>query len=190
MLRWRSAAFPKVARSPARCGGFPCAIVPRLARDDADFAALRRYAAKLDADVVALQEVDGPATAARLFPGHDFCFSQRPNVQKNGFAIRRGLPHRCEAEYLPLSLNDRFRRGVVVTLFPGGASEMILMNVHLKSGCPEGPIGDLANADCASLAAQVPSLEAWIDEQVARRPSLRRARRLQPPPVAGARARA
>jgi endonuclease/exonuclease/phosphatase family metal-dependent hydrolase len=115
--------------------------------------------------VVALQEVDGPAVAARLFPGHEFCFSARPNVQKNGFAIRRGLPHRCEAEYLPLSLDDRFRRGVVVTLFPGAAGEMTLMNVHLKSGCPEGPLSDSAKADCVALTAQVAPLEAWIDAQ-------------------------
>jgi endonuclease/exonuclease/phosphatase family metal-dependent hydrolase len=150
---------------PGALRRIPCAIVPRLARDEADFAALRRYAAQLDADVVALQEVDGPAAAARLFPGYDFCFTTRPNVQKNGFAIRRGLPHRCEPEYLPLSLDDRFRRGVVVTLFPGGPHQMTLMNVHLKSGCPEGPISATDSPDCASLAAQAPLLEAWIDAQ-------------------------
>ncbi len=149
---------------PGAQRSLPCAIVPRLARDAADFAVLRRYAAQLDADVVALQEVDGPATAARVFPGHEFCFSSRPNVQKNGFAIRRGLPFRCESEYLPLSLDDRFRRGVVVTLFPGEAAEMTLMNVHLKSGCPEGPMS-AATDDCAALSAQVAPLEAWIDAQ-------------------------
>ncbi len=53
---------------------------------------------------------DGPATAARVFPGYEFCFSARPNVQKNGFAIRRGLPFRCEPEYLPISLEDTVRR--------------------------------------------------------------------------------
>jgi 5'-nucleotidase (lipoprotein e(P4) family) len=152
-------------RVPGALRRLPCAIVPRLAREEADFAALRRYAAQLDADVVALQEVDGPGAASRLFPGYDYCFTARPNVQKNGFAIRRGLPHRCEPEYLPLSLEDRFRRGVVVTLFPGGANEMTLMAVHLKSGCPEGPIGDAARSDCVALAAQVPALEAWIDAQ-------------------------
>jgi 5'-nucleotidase (lipoprotein e(P4) family) len=152
-------------RVPGALRRLPCATVPRLARDEADFATLRRYAARLDADVVALQEVDGTSAAGRLFPGHDYCFTSRPNLQKNGFAIRRGLPHRCEAEYLPLSLDDRFRRGVVVTLFPGEANEMTLMAVHLKSGCPDGPISDAARSDCASLAAQVPALEAWIDAQ-------------------------
>jgi len=143
----------------------PCNIVPRLARDEADFATLRHYAAQLDADVVALQEVDGPATAARVFPGYEFCFSARPNVQKNGFAIRRGLPFRCEPEYLPISLDDTMRRGVVLTLFPGTADEMTLLGVHLKSGCPQGPLTDTTNPACAKLAAAIPPLEAWIDAQ-------------------------
>ena len=47
------------------------------------------------------------------------CFSTRAHTQKNGFAIRRGLPHRCEPEYEPLSLDNAVRRGVVVTFFPG-----------------------------------------------------------------------
>ena len=84
-----------------------------------DYASLRNYAAQLRADIVALQEVDGPEAAAQVFPGYDFCFSTRAHTQKNGFAIRRGLPHRCEPEYEPLSLDNAVRRGVVVTFFPG-----------------------------------------------------------------------
>jgi 5'-nucleotidase (lipoprotein e(P4) family) len=143
----------------------PCAIVPRLQRTAADFDALRRYGAQIDGDVIALQEVDGPGAAQQLFPGYAFCFTTRPNVQKNGFAIRQGLPFRCESDYRPLSLDDRFRRGVVVTLFPDTADEMRLMNVHLKSGCPAGPIADARTVDCESLAAQLGPLESWIDEQ-------------------------
>lgn len=145
----------------------PCAIVPRVERGHEDFAALRRYAATLDADVIALQETDGPGAARQVLPGYEFCFSKRPNVQKNGFAIRRGLPFRCDHEYWPLSLEDRFRRSVVVTLFPGTAREMTLMNVHLKSGCPAGPLSDGTNADCVTLSEQVAPLEAWIDAQAA-----------------------
>ena len=56
----------------------------------ADYASLRHYAATLAADIVALQEVDGPEAAALVFPGYDYCFSTRAHTQKNGFAIRRG----------------------------------------------------------------------------------------------------
>lgn len=144
----------------------PCDIVPRGERKPADFAALRRYATELDPDVIALEETDGPGAAAQIFPGHEFCFSSRPNVQKNGFAIRRGLPFRCEAEYLPISMDDAEGRGVVVTLFPGSDAEMTLLSVHLRSGCPEGPLTDDKNPRCARLAAQIPALKAWIDTQL------------------------
>ncbi len=150
-------------RGPDR--SVPCDIVPRLNRTAVDFEVLRRYGAQIDGDVIALQEVDGPGPASLLFPGYEFCFTSRPNVQKNGFAIRRGLPFRCEAEYRQLSLDDRFRRGVVVTLFPDSADEIRLMNVHLKSGCFTEPLSNTSKADCPSLDAQVPLLEAWIDEQ-------------------------
>ena len=74
----------------------PCAITRREPRSAADYASLRHYAAMLAADIVALQEVDGPEAAAQVFPGYDYCFTTRAHTQKNGFAIRRGLPYRCE----------------------------------------------------------------------------------------------
>lgn len=144
----------------------PCDFARRGNRGSADFAALRRYAAALDPDVIALEEVDGAGAASLVFPGYEFCFSTRANVQNNGFAIRRGLPFRCEAEYLPISLDDRERRGVVITLFPGTGNEMTLLGVHLRSGCPEGPLTDDSNPRCARIAAQLPHLKAWIDRQV------------------------
>ncbi len=144
----------------------PCTIARRALRTDVDFAALRKYATRLNADVVALQEVDGPSAAALVFPGYETCFTTRPHVQKNGFAIRRGLPFRCEEEYAPLSIQDRVRRGVVVTLFPGTEKEMTLMSVHLKSGCPAGPL-NAGDRNCALISRQVAPLESWIDTQAA-----------------------
>ncbi len=143
----------------------PCAISRREPRTAADYASLRGYAADLRADVVALQEVDGPDAAALVFPGYDYCFSTRAHVQKNGFAIRRGVPFRCEPEYLPLSLQDAQRRGVVLTLFPGTHDEFRLMSVHLKSGCPAGPLTNTENSSCDVLARQVEPLEQWIDAE-------------------------
>lgn len=142
----------------------PCGVVPRLDRRPEDFAALARYAAQLDADVLALQEVDGPGAAGQFLNGYDYCFTSRANVQKNGFAIRQGIPFRCEPEFMELALGDRQRRGVVITLFPGTRRAITLMAVHLKSGCPEGPLTS-ADADCATLSRQIPLLEHWIDEQ-------------------------
>jgi 5'-nucleotidase (lipoprotein e(P4) family) len=166
-----AALAPGCTSDGSRAGGaersIPCSIVPRLARTAEDFAALRRYAERLDGDVVALQEVDGVEAARRVFPGYEFCFSTRTHVQKNGFAIRPGLPFRCESEYLPLSLGDSLRRGVVVTLFPGMREQISLLNVHLKSGCHQGVIDGAQREACAALAAQAEPLERWIDAQAA-----------------------
>ena len=142
----------------------PCAITKREPRTAADYASLRKYATSLAADIVALQEVDGPDAAELVFPGYDYCFSSRAHTQKNGFAIRRGLPHRCEPEYDALSLDDAVRRGVVVTFFPGTANEFRLMSVHLKSGCPAGPL-TTEGRNCELLSRQVAPLKAWIEAE-------------------------
>ena len=140
----------------------PCAITRHAPRTPGDYASLRSYAAQIKGDIVALQEVDGPDAAAQVFPGYDFCFSTRAHVQKNGFAIRRGLPFRCEPEYEPLSLDNAVRRGVVATFFPGTPNEFRLMSVHLKSGCPAGPL-TAPGRNCELLSKQVAPLEAWIE---------------------------
>jgi 5'-nucleotidase (lipoprotein e(P4) family) len=140
----------------------PCAITRREPRDADDYATLRKYAATLAADIVALQEVDGPDAAALVFPGYDYCFSSRAHTQKNGFAIRRGLPFRCESEYDALSLGDEVRRGVVATFFPGTRQEFRLMSVHLKSGCPAGPL-TAEGRNCDLLSRQAAPLREWIE---------------------------
>ncbi|HEX6637956.1 MAG TPA: HAD family acid phosphatase [Steroidobacteraceae bacterium] len=142
----------------------PCAITRREPRTPGDFESLRRYAAELRADIVALQEVDGPEAAELVFPGYDFCFSTRGHPQKNGFAIRRGLPFRCEPEYEPLSIDNAVRRGVVATFFPGTDNEFQLMSVHLKSGCPAGPL-TAPGRNCELLTRQVAPLEQWIEAE-------------------------
>lgn len=142
----------------------PCDVAVRLERSALDFAALARYARELDADVVALQEVDGESAARLVFPGHDFCFTARSHVQNTGFAIRRGLPHRCAPDQQALSLGDSVRRGAELILFPGETRELRLLAVHLKSGCGQRLLDD-PKRDCAALARQTGELERWIDEQ-------------------------
>ena len=97
----------------------PCDVAHELARSREDIAALKRHARTLNADVVALQEVDGPEAARLVFPDYQFCFSGRIAVQNNGFAIRRGLPFLCAPDLADLSMNDDVRRGVELRLFPG-----------------------------------------------------------------------
>jgi endonuclease/exonuclease/phosphatase family metal-dependent hydrolase len=144
----------------------PCDVVQGRPRSEADFRALARYAAQLDADVIALQEVEGVAAAARVFPGYAFCMTQRADLQNVGFAIRRGLPHRCDDDVHEISVRDRVRRGAAMTLFPGTPRELRLLAVHLKSGCSREPLPS-RGTNCRVLADQAPGLAGWIDTQVA-----------------------
>jgi endonuclease/exonuclease/phosphatase family metal-dependent hydrolase len=163
-LRASCVSGDRLPRSGARV--IPCDVAETKERSRADFAALARYAQRLDADVIAIQEVDGPVPASRLFTRHQFCFSRRTHVQNLGFAIRKGLPFRCDADLHALSLGETVRRGVQLTLNPGTAQEIHLLSVHLKSGCGRSAL-DSDRAECQSLAQQVPVLERWIDEQAA-----------------------
>jgi endonuclease/exonuclease/phosphatase family metal-dependent hydrolase len=140
----------------------PCDVAHKLERTTRDFNALADYATRLNADVVALQEVDGPDAARLVFPGYHFCFTTRPHLQNNGFAIRQGLNYRCGKDLYQLSLDDHLRRGAELILFPGEPRELHLLSVHLKSGCSTGPLNSSEKA-CAELARQVPALEAWMD---------------------------
>jgi endonuclease/exonuclease/phosphatase family metal-dependent hydrolase len=164
----RPACLPAEAPRDGARRAIPCDVAGELTRSGEDFAAFRRYARRLDADVIALQEVDGEAAARLVFPGYSFCFSGRNHVQNTGFAIRPGLPHACGPELVDLSINDHVRRGVELRLFPGTPQEIRMLSVHLKSGCSRDPL-DSPRVSCAQLAAQLPVLERWIDAQAAER---------------------
>jgi endonuclease/exonuclease/phosphatase family metal-dependent hydrolase len=161
------ACTPRDAPRDGARRSVPCDVAHELVRSNEDIATLRRYAHDLDADVIALQEVDGADAARLIFPDYDFCFSGRVAVQNNGFAIRRGIPHACGADFQDLALGDDVRRGVELELYPGTGRSMRLLSVHLKSGCARDPL-DSARGNCVELRRQVPLLERWIDTRASR----------------------
>lgn len=147
-------------------------------RGPADYAAMRRIAENLDADVIAFQEAENPAAAARVFDPARFTIvmEKRPGApsgtcggkypeqklirQAVGFAIRKGIAFDRHPDVTSLSLgNPQLRSGVDITLRPLGQKPIRLLGVHLKSGCFAG---SEAKA-CPVLLKQVPALEAWID---------------------------
>jgi endonuclease/exonuclease/phosphatase family metal-dependent hydrolase len=148
--------------------GVPCDVAHELARSREDITALKRHARALDADIIALQEVDGPEAARLVFPDYQFCFSGRMAVQNNGFAIRRGLPFACAPDVADLSMDDDVRRGVELRVFPDTARELRLLSVHLKSGCARDSLTS-TRPNCGVLAQQIPVLERWIDAQAQER---------------------
>ncbi|TAH47364.1 MAG: endonuclease/exonuclease/phosphatase, partial [Gammaproteobacteria bacterium] len=149
-------------------------------RTESDYAALRAYAKRLDADVVAFQEVESAAAAARVFPSAEYSvvISTRPpsgrqhfcgrdatdgpliREQKVGFAIRHGVEFKRNADFAALGLdNADLRWGVDITL--QGEHPLRLLAVHLKSGCSAGSDREA----CPVLFEQVPVLDQWIEER-------------------------
>lgn len=144
---------------------------PPPSRGPADFDAMARTAAALrdtlGATLVALQEVDGPDAARQVFrQGWALdCFVRRAHPQKVGFAIREGVPYRCNGELSALDVDGSSRAGADITLYPGTRREVRLLAVHLKSGCFDGKL-DRQFAPCQRLRQQVPVLERWVDARV------------------------
>ena len=147
-------------------------------RTEADYATLRGYVDRLDADVIAFAEVENAKAAARVFtpdkytvlmsarPGgvrHGFCkrdATSGPTIRKQdvGFAIRKGLHFEKHAELKDIALgNPDLRWGVDISVDHDG-QPLRLLAVHLKSGCSGG---DKSGA-CPVLFDQVPVLHRWI----------------------------
>jgi endonuclease/exonuclease/phosphatase family metal-dependent hydrolase len=146
-------------------------------RKEEHYGMLARYARDLDADVIALQEVDGAEAARRVFdPEHyTFHFSSRDNLQRVGFAYRKGLTVKRHPDLVWLARVDseRLRYGVDMSVLdPKTGGSLRLLVVHLKSGCFSSPLdGDevVGREDpkaCQKLAMQVPILEKWIAARV------------------------
>ena len=146
-------------------------------RQEADYAALRAYVQRLDADVIAFAEVESAKAAERVFPPADYTIvmSTRPdsgrdyfcrrdansgpriNKQDVGFAIRRGVKFTRHADLDALGLGDPdLRWGVDLTI--DAPRPLRLLALHLKSGCSAGSDRDA----CPILFDQVPTLERWI----------------------------
>ena len=149
-----------------RPSGDPALPSDVRARRPQDWSALARYARHLDADVVAFEEVDGRAAAARLFPPdrYNLVLTHDHVVQRVGFAIRRGIAYQQNPDLTALvpypGARYPLRSGADVTLRIDG-TRLRLLAVHLKTGCWEVPIGARSYA-CDTLRRQLPPLRAWI----------------------------
>lgn len=147
-------------------------------RSDADYAEMRKIADGLRADVIAFEEAENEAAAARVFdpakyvivmeqragkPGGS-CGSDAPGQtfirQAVGFAISKDLAFTRAPDVTDLEVgNPNLRSGVDITLHPNGGEPLRLLAVHLKSGCFSGTTGSA----CPQLLKQIPVVEHWIE---------------------------
>lgn len=143
----------------------------RAQRRPADLDLLAGYARRLEADILALQEVDGPEAAARVIDprAYAFFFPAEDDLQRAGFAVRRGLRVTQHPDLEALDLNPRarfsLRRGTDITVESGG-QRLRLLSVHLKGGCAAGPLG-WPDYDCEQLARQSEVLARWVADRQA-----------------------
>jgi endonuclease/exonuclease/phosphatase family metal-dependent hydrolase len=137
------------------------------ARQRRDYEGLAQYAAALDADVIAVQEVASDLALALVFPPDEYAFylAKQGRSQRSGFVYRRTLPVMLHPDLDALAVEHELRAGadLGIKLEKG---ELRLLSIHLKAFCVEGPI-DPKDRDCQRLGQQLPPLEGWIDARAA-----------------------
>ena len=145
---------------PAGSPALPADVRPK--RPD-DIARLAAYAAALNADVIAIQEVDGAQMAAQVFPPDRYVIHMTHDrvVQRVGLVVRRGLPFTVNPDDTALAPpHSWLRSGADITLhLPNGPLRVLA--VHLKTDCHFSSLRGHRPA-CEVLARQVSPLAAWI----------------------------
>ena len=138
-------------------------------RSPEDFRLLRGYAERLDADVVALQEIDGEAAAARLFDPAEYVIhlTDEDDVQRPGFAVRRTLRVTRHPDLAELDIRAgarrSLRRGADITVEAADGARLRLLSVHLNAGCREDALDDRGPPECEGLARQARILARWVE---------------------------
>jgi endonuclease/exonuclease/phosphatase family metal-dependent hydrolase len=191
LATWNIACGARLNPRPAGDPDIPRDVIPREA---GDLARLRAYATRLAADVVALQEVEGPGAAALVLDPAEwqFFFPEENDIQRAGLAVRRAIPARQNPDLAALDIQPEahfsLRRGVDVTVGEGAsalriqpeapsptvtstprrrekwASALRVLSVHLRAGCREP---DDRGRECDGLTRQASILAGWIEARQA-----------------------
>ena len=154
-----------------------------LPREQADYDAIAAQVEDFGLDIIAFQEVENEAAAHRVFPGSDWhveisrrresntgppCWA-RPGQSlghlATGFAVRRDITYRRNADLDVLGEATSFQRWGTDITVTGNGQELRLLSVHLSSGC-WGMENDQDPGDeriCAVLRGQINQLKAWAD---------------------------
>ncbi|QHM90950.1 exonuclease/endonuclease/phosphatase family protein [Acetobacter pasteurianus] len=141
-------------------------------RTSADISTLASYAAHLHGDVVALQEVESPASAGQLFPfaHYRLAISQDHILQHTALAVRADIPFEQNPDVTALdayatapATHHHLRSGLDITLHQNGQALRILV-VHLKAGCPDN-LPHASRPACTTLWQQFAALDDWVADR-------------------------
>lgn len=142
-------------------------------RQPESFKQLYHYGEKLQADIVALQEVGSIKTLNKIFPtGQYFYFiTKDPIAQHTALAIRNNVFFNIQQNPDLIELNQSknsrpLRSGLDITLHTKENSLRILI-VHLKSGCQDFPLDrPKLKQSCLLLKEQHLILKNWIGKRL------------------------
>jgi endonuclease/exonuclease/phosphatase family metal-dependent hydrolase len=134
-------------------------------RGPEDFDRLHAYAVELNADLIAIEEVDNAETARRLFPpdAYSIHMSRDRVRQRVGIAVRRGLSYDINPDVTAIALEPvaHLRSGVDITLHPS-AGPLRVLAVHLKQGCQYLTFGQAPQTVCITLMSQFDVVAQWM----------------------------
>jgi endonuclease/exonuclease/phosphatase family metal-dependent hydrolase len=129
-----------------------------------DIDLLQRYAADLNADVIGIQEVDGAAIAARVFPPDQYSIHMSHDhvTQRVGIVVRRGIHYDVNPDLSDLDVDPRhdLRSGVDITLRL--QPPLRVLAIHLKTGCFDDRLTGSKNRSCAQLREQLQPMMEWV----------------------------
>lgn len=139
-------------------------------RTEEDYRDLRKHAQRLDADVIAVQEVENTQALTRVFDSTRYAFfvSNRRSAQRTAFAVKKFLRVTRHPDLEALNTSGGLRHGVDIGISFG--TKMIrMLSIHLKSGCFKRSVMSPKTKACKKLARQIPELEQWIDDRATER---------------------
>lgn len=150
-------------------------------RSQDELAQLQKYAASLNSDIVALQEVGSAKAAQLLFPETEWniYMSERPDSepyecrrsgfistqQKVAYAVRKNLEVTSINTLPEFGLDEPGLRHGLELVVDTEFGAVTMLNVHMKSGCF---VDDHTRADseaCLLFSRQVPILDKWVEKK-------------------------
>lgn len=141
-------------------------------RNAQDMQRLSQYQQMLDADIIALQEMENIAAIRQLFPIEDwqvFISSRQISAQwaqHVAIVVRSGIQVNQHADYAAIDTSSgHLRYAIDLTIISPRGPSFRMLGIHLKSGCPNGGERDPRRA-CRSLWRQNKPLKDWIEARV------------------------
>ena len=143
---------------------------------------LRAVAKQMDADIIAVQEIENNAAAALIWPASDYDFyinMKSPWIQRTGFVVRKNsvrVEGVTDIPALGKAFNgDHSRHGLELQIKTKNGKSIKLLSVHLKSGCFDKALNsnyatkrdaEKNVVTCSVLKNQAPALEEWLDSNL------------------------